>query len=184
MRHARSRAIIAAAVLALALGGCGHSGSTSVPEVTLTVPGSPSAHVTDVVARGLTKEQADRIHKQCQKAAPIPGTDEDCMNSIPRELPPCTPQNDFCIRVALISGTKSAVIQVSPPQSGSSPACAGSNAVLCEGIIVPAIVVAPLIGTSAPSPTTSETTSEFTLTPTPTPTLAPTTSTSSPPSVP
>jgi hypothetical protein len=176
MGHARIHAIVAAAVLMLVVTSCGGgSDNTSIPSVTLTVPGSPSAQVTDVVARGITKEQADRIRKNCQKAAAIPGTDEDCRNAIPARGPLCTPANHFCIFVGRIAGTQFAVMQVSSSQPGSSqpsgsPACKGRNVVLCKGIVVPVAVVAPLIGTSTASPTASVTTSVGTPTPTATPT--------------
>lgn len=192
MSYTRIRTVVVAAVLILVVTSCGGSSSngsnssSGMPNVALTVPGSPSAHVTDVVARGLTTEQADLIRKECQNAAPIPGTDQDCRNAIPAilHLPPCTPASHFCIAAGRIAGTQLAVMQISSPQPSSSQPggshdCSGRNVVLCKGIIVPAVVVAPLIGTSTTSQTASETTSgpTPTLTPTATPTPTPNPST-------
>jgi hypothetical protein len=182
MRHTRIRIRVAAAVLALAIAGCGGTGGTNAPRVKLTVPGSPSAQVTDVIARGLTKEQADEIRRRCQVEAPIPGTDEDCVNALYILKSPCT-KSSFCFETGFILGTQLAVMQISPPEQVSSPpACQHENAIFCKGIVVPAAVVAPLIGTPTVSPSVSPTSSEPTLTPTPTitPTPTPTTGTLTP----
>jgi hypothetical protein len=71
MRYVTIRVGVAAAVLAWAAVGCGSNGnkasvpqvaqSVSVAKVTLTVPGHPSAQVTDITARGLTEAQLNTI---------------------------------------------------------------------------------------------------------------------------
>jgi hypothetical protein len=150
----RVRAIMTAAVLAFALAACGGGENGGVPNPTLSVPGRPADRVTDVAARALTEEQMDEILKKCGEVAGVPGTNDDCKDFMRSIRRPCTPRSQYCFYGGRVIGSDVGVIQVRDEQTGS-PVCGGGKIALCEGIIVPADVVAALLETSTVPPSTS-----------------------------
>jgi hypothetical protein len=196
MARAAIRMIVPAAVLAVVVMGCGSAGnvdSPGSPTPTMTVPGDPSARVTDVAAYGLTQKQLNTIISACKQGVGIPGTTGSrCQNlgAAPiavigrliylRALQPCLPQSISCVLVGRITGSGQGIVQVRNPAPGG-PRCGQGEAVLCAGAVVPVAVVAPLIGTSSSTPSPSVSTSPSAA---PVPSVSPSTviTTSPPPS--
>ena len=175
MRYITIRVGIAAAILVLAVAGCSIGNGTSVPsvtksasvaKVTLTVPGHPSAQVTDVTARGLTQAQLNTIMAKCSQGAGVPGTSNGCSNIAPFLLKvstTCHPALQPCVYIGRVVGLNIGVLQVIDQRPGGS-ACGGEVAP-CHGVILSAGAIAAL-SAAAPTP---ETASES---PTPTPTAS------------
>jgi hypothetical protein len=119
-------------------------------QATWTILDGPTGSVTDQSAYELTPEQLDALREKCKEAAPIPGTNDDCLNSIPRELPLCKPKSAICLWTGRLPGVDMGAIKVEDRRPGSL-ACQSDKAVLCKGITVPVYI----IGSLANKPTTS-----------------------------
>jgi hypothetical protein len=190
MRYVTIRMGVAAAVLAWAAVGCGSNGnkasvpqvaqSVSVAKVTLTVPGHPSAQVTDITARGLTQAQLNTIMAKCSQGAGVPGTSNGCSNIAPYLLKVstiCHPALQPCVYIGRVVGLNIGVLQIIDQRPGGS-ACGGDVAP-CHGVILSAGAIAAL-GAAVPTPETTSgsatptPTPSITVTPTPTPTPTPT----------
>jgi hypothetical protein len=200
MRYVTIRACIAAVILALATAACGIGNgngtsvsqvtqstgipnvtqSTGVAKVTLTVPGHPSAQVTDVTARGLTQAQLNTLIAKCNQGAGVPGTSNGCSNLIPDllKLPPCNPVIQPCVYVGRVVGLNLGILQIIDQRPGGS-ACGGDVAP-CHGVILSAGAIAAL-GAAAPTPETTSGSPAPTPTPTPTVTVTPTPTITGPP---
>ncbi|GAA4121199.1 hypothetical protein GCM10022415_23690 [Knoellia locipacati] len=127
------RALWCSVALIATMASCGTAGpgtesagsGSATPAVTVTAPGSggttstpatptstetPVIKVTDDVFAGLTRAQAEKIRDRCHGSLSVPGTDDICV--IPKTLPPCTPQNRWCVRIATVAGTDLRAVQV------------------------------------------------------------------------
>ncbi len=125
--------------------------SSSTPPDSPTESTSTFVPVTDSLGGALTEEQRDEIIERCREHAGIPGGNRTCTELIPRDLPPCTPRDNFCLRGA-VTGGQAGVVQV-VDQRGPSPTCPEA---LCETIVVPATVVQQLVATRTTTPPTDE----------------------------
>jgi hypothetical protein len=187
--------LLAAAALIVVL-GCGSSPHGTPggvkPTLTLSLPGHPSAAVTDIRAFALTEDQASKIKQDCIKDAGIPGAGDECAadikevaqsvaqscsdsNSSCRAEPcsssgsPCPstacPASSMCpesLYIGHITGSDHALVEVCSIHEG--PGC-GSGTLLPGAAIDRAVADVP-----GPSPSAS---ASITLRPFPTPSSSP-----------
>ncbi len=180
-----NRLLLAAAALIVVGAACGHGvggGSTSsgspstsngqaTPTVSLTVPNDPSAHVTDVRAYGLTRQQAAALAAACSQAAGVPDTNEDCKSILAEiasaarsgRFPPCGPLRPRCFVVGAIANQNRAVFKLTDSQGGHSN-CTGNEVTICHATTVPRSTVQKVFGPvptaiassgASPSPTSA-----------------------------
>jgi len=179
MRSSRIRWHLTLMLLIPLFVGCGANGSTSSGQPKgpqLTVAGSPSLRVTDTVGKSLTKEQRDELVKNCKQESGVPGTNEDCKNSMPSLNPPCGPTDQYCIYGGSIVGDPNMAVLKLVERGANGSTCEDQQIDVCHGIVVSRAVAAPLLGPprapsatpvtpTSPSPSTSEYTSPESTTP-------------------
>lgn len=184
MKHARGRLLFAAAALVVVAAGCGVSSQDhpasghATPTLTLSVPGDPSARVTDIRAYALTPKQVRDFNAKCRQAQGVPVDAQGCANTVlefaqglvaspgptaagaPR---PCTPEAPACLVIGITADRENAVAKIVNSQPGKATCTAGEGAP-CGGIKLPGSSVAQVFnqGPSAiasspvsPSPTPS-----------------------------
>lgn len=162
--------------------GCGSSGDDGPVDQNDITFGSEfeAVSVTDTAAGALTEEQVEEIRAKCEDGAGVPGSNDDCLNSLPNLLPPCRTADQWCVYGGVLSGENAGVIRV-VEQGGEAKSCPDP---VCSGITVPVGVVDVLVveeETDTTSSTTSTPTTDTTAPTTTTPsTTTPTTDTTSP----
>jgi hypothetical protein len=144
VRRSLGRLLLAAAALAVAMSGCASSGQNGTapvkPTVTISLPGHPSAGVTDIRAYALTGEQANKIKQACIQGAGIPGAEDECAAAVgaavtsdkqcsdsnsPCPGAACPGPHSECLYIADLTDQKLAVIEVCARHA--SPLCGGGT---------------------------------------------------------
>jgi hypothetical protein len=169
VKHARGQLLFAAAALVVVMAsGCGPSNqgrpSHAAPTVTLSVPGHPSARVTDVRAYALTDQQASSIERACIQGAGIPGAEDECAavlrssikaakaTTCPGPHARCLFTGDVDVQV---EGKKVAVMELTIPPSDQTT-CPKHGVVSCGG---GAVVVSEATVNQLPDPVPAAVTS-------------------------
>lgn len=169
--------ILGVVVLALST-GCGGAGDDPPDDAVQVTFGDDFEQVTDTAAVSLTPEQKDEILARCKESAGVPGSNDDCLDSLPSILPPCRASDKWCLYGGVLGDSDTGVLRV-VDQESEEPAC---DDAVCTGITVPVSVVQVVVSattTSAPAETTGPTPTDPTETGVTTPTPTEPTSTES-----
>ncbi|ONI82616.1 hypothetical protein ALI22I_41995 [Saccharothrix sp. ALI-22-I] len=159
-------AVLAALALTLTTAACQDSDSSTtgttvqdVPSATLTVPGRPSDHVTNMTGIDLAEEQVAGIEDRCREDASVPATGETCLGplvaaALAGRPGSCPTKPAICVFLGYASGdTTAGVLKLVDSRPGS-PVCGDGKVTVCRGVVVDAEVIAPLVGTPTTKPTT------------------------------